>query len=124
MTETQTIDRRVSDNSAILVLVQQISTNVGNLEVKVDKFDTRLSQHMHDETLELAEAIVKLMLRAFPEGDPDGHKRHHEAVIKAAEEKAEFWKSMRKKVTEWGLVGVLGWAAFALWAAFLKGPVK
>ena len=111
------LDRRASEQSALLILVQQVHTSVQSL-------DTRLSEHMKDETLELAQAVAALMIKSFPEGDGDGHRRHHEAVIKQAEEKAEFWKKMVTKLSEWGLIGFAGWLLYAMWDAVLRGHVK
>lgn len=108
---TPPIDRRSPE--ALLLLVQQVHDNQLVLEKKVA-----------DVPSEMAKALANLMADAFPEGDPDGHRKHHEAVIKAAEEKAEFWKKMRLAISQWGLIGFLGWAAYALWSAFLQGPHK
>ena len=99
----------------MLALVKQIHDSQISL-------DTRLTQHMHDETLELGEAFAKLLIRAFPEGDPEGHRAHHEAVIKAAEAKAEFWTKMVFEITRWGLIGLLGWLVVAAYKHFLAGP--
>jgi hypothetical protein len=86
--------------------------------------DAKLTRHMDTETEELAEAITRLMADAFPAGDPSGHRRHHELVIKQAEERAAFWRVMRIEIGKWGLIGFLGWAVFALWQALLNGPHK
>lgn len=62
--------------------------------------------------------------KAFPNDDPDGHRRFHEAEIRRAEARAEFWEKMRFEVVKWGLFGFLGWAAYQLWIAFIHGPQK
>lgn len=113
---TASIDRR-SASQELLILIQQIHDSQSSL-------DQKLTQHMHDETLELGEELAKLLIRAFPEGDPDGHRAHHEAVIKAAEAKAEFWKKMLFEISRWGLIGFIGWAGLALWNAAISGPHK
>lgn len=78
-----------------------------------------------DEAREAVKSAVKeAMYSAFPDGDPDGHRRHHEAVIKQAEEQAAFFKKMREALIQYGLFGFVGWAAYALWQAFLLGPKK
>lgn len=84
--------------------------------------DRKLSEHMTSETKELEAAMLRLMSDAFPAGDPGGHKRHHEAVIKEAEDRAEFWHKMRLELAKWGLLGFLGWAIVSLWQTFLHGP--
>ena len=113
---TPPIDRR-STSQEMLLLVQQVHESQMAMDIK-------LTKHMDSETHELAEAIAALMKEAFPAGDPDGHRRHHELVIKAAEEKAEFWLKLRTALAQYGLLGFAGWAFWVLWAAFLQGPHK
>lgn len=92
-----------------------------------------LVQQVHDKQMEMngkleavptdiAHALAILMKDAFPEGDPDGHRKHHEAVIKAAEAKAEFWEKMRYEIAKYGLIGFLVWAGGYLWLGLLQGP--
>lgn len=108
------IERRRS-SPKLIELIRTVHDNQLALSAKLDK-------HMKEETSELADAIARLMKEAFPEGDPDGHRRHHELVIKQAEEKAEFWQKMRLELAKWGLLGFLGWALLQLWQSFLQGP--
>ena len=108
------VDRRKSDD-AVLVLVQMVHADVQTLKVKIDDVRT-------DESLALAEAVATLMLKAFPEGDPDGHKAAHEADIQAAKDKAEFWKKMRFELSRAGLLGFLAWAVIQIWKGALAGP--
>lgn len=69
-------------------------------------------------------AVKEAMASAFPAGDPDGHRRHHEAVIKQAEEQAALFKKMREALMQYGLLGFVGWAFYSLWNSFLQGPHK
>jgi len=112
-----TPDRRVTDMASIVGLVTEIHKDVKLL-------DAKLSQHMIDETSELAQEIAKLMRDAFPAGDALGHKAAHEAWIKQTEASAEFWTKMRFELTRWGLFGFIAWAFYALWKAALLGPMK
>jgi len=107
--------RKDSLMSVLLELVKQINTSQKEL-------DKKLTRHMTDETDELALAITKLMKEAFPEGDPDGHRRHHELVIQRAEEKAKFWQEMRVAGAKWAGLGILSFLVAAAWSQFLKGP--
>lgn len=116
-TEVQVIERRHNNNTELLELVKIIHEN----QIEMDR---KLTDHMQNETAELAEAITQLMAQAFPAGDPQGHRAHHELVIKKAEESAAFWKTMRVELAKWGLLGFAGWAIYALWNAFLQGPQK
>lgn len=108
------INKRANDG-ALLFLVQQVHD-------KVHAMDERLTKHMTEETLELAEEITKLMCRAFPGADPDGHRSAHESQMKAISDRAEFWKKMLFEISKFGLVGFLGWACLALWKNFIQGP--
>jgi hypothetical protein len=109
-------NRRVNDPlSPVIELVKQIHANQIAL-------DAKLSKGLGDQTIELATAIATLMKDSFPEGDPDGHRRYHEASIKAAEERAKFWAELKGSVVKWGVVGVLTFIAGAAWKAFLLGP--
>ena len=84
----------------------------------------RTSKKMEELDKRVDQTINDAIAQAVPDGDIDGHRRHHEALIKKAEESAEFWANMRKKLAEWGLIGFIGWALIALWQAFLLGPKK
>lgn len=106
---------RRNDDAALLMLVEKIHHDVNALS-------TRLDMHMHDETLALAEAVSTLMLKSFPQGDPDGHKALHEADIQAAKDKAEFWKKMRFELSRAGILAFLIWAGIQLWKGALAGP--
>lgn len=63
--------------------------SIEELKSTVGKIDSVLHQHIIDET--------NLCVSAFPNGDMEGHRRSHEARIKEAEERAEFWSTMRKE---------------------------
>lgn len=101
----------------LLELVKQVHASQKDL-------DARLTKHMTDETHDLAVAVTKLMQDAFPAGDPEGHRRHHELVIQQAEEKAKFWQEMRIAGAKWLGLGILTFLAGAAWTAFLNGPHK
>lgn len=107
--------RRDSPMPVILELLRQV-------HVSQKALDAKLTEHMTMETTELAESIAQLMSAAFPEGDPEGHRLHHELLIKQAEERAKFWQEMRIAGAKWLGLGVLTFLAGAAWTSFLKGP--
>jgi hypothetical protein len=109
-------DRRANDGPVMLLLQ--------SLHDKQDRMEERLTTHMANETGELAVEVARLMAQAFPDGDPDGHRRHHEAVIAKAEARAEFWRKMAYEITKYGLLGFIGWLGVTTWQAFLQGPHK
>lgn len=95
-----------NSDAAILALVETIQTDVHEMK-------STLKGHIDTEPSEWASVLSDLIGKAFPAGDPDGHRRFHEAAIEAAEDRAKFWKDMRNALAKWGLLG------FTLWA--LKG---
>jgi hypothetical protein len=103
--------------AALLILVQQVHTDV-------QLFGRQLEEQRHTEALLLAEAVADLMLKAFPEGDPEGHRKDHEAQLRAVEARAEFWRKMLFEISKYGLLGVVGWLAVKIWVAFLAGPTR
>ena len=116
MTNPELPERR-ADTAALLVLVQQVHADV-------QVFSKRLDEQRRDEALQLAEAVATLMIKSFPDGDADGHRKAHEAQMAAIEARAEFWRKLLFEVTKYGLVGVVGWLALKIWVAFLAGPEK
>lgn len=115
---------RRAETTILLAIVQNIHDDVKSLHTNVSALDQRLTRHMTEETMELAQEIARLMSAAFPEGDPTGHRKHHEAVIAKAESRAKFWQKMLEEITKYGLIGLLGWLAITAWSAFLQGPHK
>lgn len=111
------LPERRADTAALLVLVQQVHDDV-------QVFSRRLDDQRHAESLALAEAVATLMIKSFPEGDAEGHRKMHEAEMKAVEARAEFWKKLLFEITKYGIFGVLGWLALKIWVALLAGPGK
>jgi hypothetical protein len=108
-------DQRKRHEPSMIELLTFINHQISDMR-------TELSDHMRDETAELAKSVAAMMHEAFPGGDPVGHRKHHEAVIKAAEAKAAFWQDMSRSLARWGLIGFSGWLIYVAWAAFVKGP--
>ena len=47
------------------------------------------------------------MTRAFPEGDPESHRAYHQAKITAAKAEQEFYQTLKVKLAEAGVLGLL-----------------
>lgn len=118
----QTTDRRSADNHPLNILLTRVSDDVTSLTSDVRDLRILFAQHSSDETLALAEAVAALMIKSFPAGDPDGHKKYHEAQMKAAEDKALFWSKMRFELSRAGLLGFILWVGVQLWKGVLTGP--
>lgn len=107
-------------NKAIDRIEGSMRYNHATLTESIQRTEKKVIEHEERETAELRSALEAVV----PDGDIEGHRRHHEALIKKAEESAEFWATMRKEIVKYGLIGFIGWAGFYLWQAFLLGPKK
>ncbi len=114
--------RKDGDLHAVLQLCKQMHDSQVELKKCHDELALKLENHMCDEVSMISQRMSELVTAAFPGGDSDGHRRHHEAIIRRAEEGAEFWSAMRKELGKWGLIGFMAWAAYNLWKALLMGP--
>lgn len=89
------------------------------LTVAIGKIEAA-NEVRHSENKALLESLQKSIeevLQGFPEADPSGHRRAHEAMIKKAEEKAKFWYDLRVKLADrgiWAVICVAG-AGFLLY---------
>jgi hypothetical protein len=113
----RTGDRRQGESASLLLHIKELQATAKALEAK-------MTYHHAIFRDEVEKSVERVYVSAFPDGDPAGHRRHHELVIKREEEKVIFWTTLRTKLAEWGLIAFAGWALYALWAAFLQGPKK
>lgn len=97
---------------------------VERVEARTSGQEKAFAEHLAEGPGKLAEAIEGALNRGFPDADPEGHRAVHEADIQRAKDRAEFWNRMNYEITKYGLMGFIGWAAYVLWAAFLRGPGK
>jgi len=116
-TPSQFADRRSRTDDSILLHIKELQITVKDLAAKMNYHHAIFRE-------EVEKSVEHVYERSFPDGDPEGHRHHHELVIKREEERLEFWMTMKKEVTKWGLVGVLGFLAVAAWNAILIGPKK
>lgn len=98
-------------------LVSQQTAKLDTIATAVQTTAAELRAHTDGET-----ARIAAIAAGFPDSDPVGHRRYHEAEIRRAEERAQFWGKLRLELTKWGLLGFLGWVAVTLWHEFIKGP--
>lgn len=57
--------------------------------------------------------------QCVPNGDFDGHRRYHEAIIVKMEARAKLWQDVSASVAKWGIIGALGWFGYAVWHEFI-----
>lgn len=111
-------ERRNSNNSVLYELVSELSRKVDNLFAEHRAVRTIIEDHMKGE-----DHLLKEFKNAFPDGDPQGHRAYHDAVIKELERKARFRDAVIEKslagLVWMGLVGI-GTAVLA----YLKDHLK
>lgn len=70
--------------------------------------DTEDHNKLEHSIEDIHEMLIDLKT-AFPNGDLDGHRRAHEAMIKAAEAQEKFWENVKLDFVKKGV-----WGAFVL----------
>lgn len=110
-------DERRREQNIVLDLLAQQNDKLDKLTDVVRDTVNELRAHAEGET-----ARIAAIAAGFPDSDPIGHRRYHEAEIKRIERRAEFWSKLFLELSKWGLAGFLGWVAVTLWHEFIKGP--
>ena len=91
---------------------------------QIHDMHTDLKKHIMDEQGDITSAVANMVTRSFPEGDPEGHKRYHEAVIKQQEAKADLYRFLLKEGLKYGLLTCLCWIGYSIWQGLLLGIRK
>ena len=88
-----------------------------------DAIDIRIKQHLADYETRLTQILRKELMEAtsrfalaFPEGDPDGHRRYHETQIAYMQSRIKFWEELRNKT----LIGIVWMFLLAAGGAALE----
>jgi hypothetical protein len=91
---------------------------VTSLEMHDIKRDMDSQKEATDKLIEAVDKIriaVDRLVSAFPDGDTDGHRSFHEALI----HKAEKWDKLADAIKEKTLIALiwaaLAWAGVAMW---------
>jgi len=106
-------DRR-KDDAVIL--------HIKDLQAATKELAAKMNYHHAIFREEVEKSVERVYVSAFPDGDPTGHRLHHELVIRREEERVKFWQEMRVAGAKWLGLGVLTFLAGAAWTQFLKGP--
>jgi hypothetical protein len=113
---------KLSDGAVYDLIVQH---NEAIIEMKhsMDELLSGLRSHT-----ELFAACQDRLIATVPDGDYDGHRRYHEAVIRKMEARSKLWQDVSSSVAKWGAVGIFAWISIAIYheaiAIFLKGIGK
>lgn len=113
-----------ADLTCILDILAQLHGKLDILTQSVEGLSSRVDDTVHklDAHMVGEEAVFKGILAGFPDGNPEKHAQAHVDEAEAAKVRKDFWNKMLFEVTKYGLIGFVGWLAFTLWGAFLKGP--
>lgn len=73
-------------------------------------------------SLEVIEKDIKVLTdrvddlaKGFPNGDPDGHRQYHDAVIKRMEARTRFYEDLRGELAKKGIWSMIILVGAALW---------
>ena len=98
------------------------------LVAAVRSLDARLGrEHAENRTdtadfkREVREKLDELR-SAFPDEDPEGHRRFHDALIAESEARKAFWSDLRARLLEKGIWAVVVFLATAAWFYLIRGP--
>lgn len=62
-------------------------------------------------------ARLDTLIKGFPGGDIDGHRRYHEAVIERIELRNAMVRAALVKMAQTGALAATGWLVVAVWRA-------
>ena len=82
-----------------------------------------IAQHELVEKKNLQDQI-DVVMRAFPNGDVDGHCNYHNAKIKAAQAEEQFWQSARSEALKHGVAGLFAVLKFVVILTMLGAAYK
>lgn len=108
-------ERRADASAALISVIEGLTQQVHEMREEIIR-------HKNELRNEREQLINDVLNKALPDGDAEGHRRYHETVISKIESQKQFYDKLRLELVKYGLLGFAGWAAFALWQAFLKGP--
>ncbi len=85
--------------------------------------EIRDTQVATGERLAAIEQKQDNLLQGFPDGDTEGHRRYHEAVIEWRELRNRMVRAALEKMAATGGMAAIGWLIYALWTV-LKMEAK
>lgn len=91
------------------------SKKAGSDPVTNDDLGEALALHAEQERAYVRQLLEGVM-RAFPNGDIQGHFNYHDQKNKAAQAEEEFWKAAKLTLIQAGVAGIirLVWVIFLL----------
>lgn len=120
MREIMITETRRTSDPVLAELLQMVSETHGILRSHMHDHD--LNHQAVETKLEDLHKEIGIVVQGFPENDPLAHREFHAEYARRMKEKADFWRKLSFELSKYGLIGFLGWTAYALWKAFLQGP--
>lgn len=81
-------------------------------EVRALRKDLASDHKENASRMERVEKRMDEMAKAFPGGDPDGHRRYHELIIRREEQREKVRLELISKLVQggtWSLLAWIGW---------------
>ncbi len=97
------------DYSLILKLLQEVRDEQQYIITQLGNHDRQLTSHVEQSSNRHLE-----ILKAFPNGDTDGHRRYHEAVIEWSELRNRMVREALLKCAGAGAVAGAGYLIYAI----------
>ena len=117
-------ERRTDVNAALMHLIEELTKQVHEMREENNRQIAACVADRAQRDKDREAIIAQLLAESFPAGDHESHRKYHERLIKADEERIAFWKKMREELTKWGLIGFVGWfiafAGHAFWLEILR----
>lgn len=114
------VDGALDDLHKRLTGIEGIAETLGEIYKSTQHTDRRLTDLM----LSVSSYIAKQdsLVHGFPNDDPVGHRRAHEALIDAAQRRARFYDLMITEISKYSILGIVSGIAMAIWF-FVKNEV-
>lgn len=120
------IDGRLRDHA------DQFNGKLDSLQQEIYHLTMSINSWMEKSPGALIEHAEKLIDEAIPThpDNPDAtpaekrkeHRKAHASWIKKVDEEMDEWRTLRKRVREWAVIGALGLIMLAVWQFLLQGP--
>ncbi|MEX3972264.1 hypothetical protein [Paraburkholderia caribensis] len=95
---------------AVVAAVDSLRTEIGERHV-----ENTSSLEVLEKDLKVVIERVDDLARGFPDGDWEGHRRYHEAVIQKMEARTKFYDDLRTELAKKGLWALLVLVGIAVW---------
>ena len=107
------VDGAIEDLHKRLGSIESIAETLHDIYTNTQHTDRRVNDIMVSMGAYIAKQEV--YMKGFPNDDPHGHRKAHEAMIDAAQRRARFYDLMITEVSKYSILGVVSGIAMAIW---------